>query len=50
MYVFSGSPTKKQKLQITEKKTETCSHGENCYRRNPHHFKEYDHPHCEYSM
>nr|XP_022901658.1 probable tyrosyl-DNA phosphodiesterase [Onthophagus taurus] len=24
---------------------EICPHAEKCYRRNPHHFKEYDHPH-----
>ncbi|KAL3266588.1 hypothetical protein HHI36_010752 [Cryptolaemus montrouzieri] len=24
---------------------ENCPHGEKCYRRNPHHFKEYEHPH-----
>ncbi|KAK9876580.1 hypothetical protein WA026_013960 [Henosepilachna vigintioctopunctata] len=24
---------------------ENCPHGERCYRKNPHHFKEYEHPH-----
>lgn len=36
--VVDGDNTKKNKY-------ETCPHAEKCYRRNPHHFKEYDHPH-----
>lgn len=28
-------------------KTEDCPHAVKCYRRNPHHFKEYNHPHLE---
>lgn len=51
---FSASPIKKQKLEnsqtMSEKKLETCPHGEKCYRRNPHHFKEYDHPHCKFLL
>lgn len=30
----------------TKLKREICSFKELCYRKNPHHFKEYDHPHC----
>lgn len=30
----------------TKAKTmEICPHAERCYRKNPHHFREYDHPH-----
>ncbi|XP_031342097.1 probable tyrosyl-DNA phosphodiesterase isoform X2 [Photinus pyralis] len=29
------------------KPNETCPHAIKCYRRNPHHFKEYGHPHYE---
>lgn len=35
---ISGVNVKKSKLEV-------CPHGEKCYRRNPHHFKEYEHPH-----
>ncbi|GJQ83438.1 hypothetical protein Trydic_g14216 [Trypoxylus dichotomus] len=31
-------------------KKEVCPHAEKCYRRNPHHFKEYDHPHLSNIM
>ena len=26
-------------------KRQECAFGEKCYRRNPHHFREYTHPH-----
>lgn len=26
---------------------ERCPHAERCYRKNPHHFKEFEHPHCK---
>ncbi|KAK5643135.1 hypothetical protein RI129_006980 [Pyrocoelia pectoralis] len=29
------------------KQKEICPHAIKCYRRNPHHFKEYDHPHLD---
>ncbi|CAH1958746.1 unnamed protein product [Acanthoscelides obtectus] len=34
----SGSLSKKPKKEI-------CPHAERCYRKNPHHFKEFEHPH-----
>ncbi|EFA13677.2 probable tyrosyl-DNA phosphodiesterase isoform X1 [Tribolium castaneum] len=34
----TGGPSKKPKH-------EACPHGPKCYRRNPHHFREYEHPH-----
>ncbi|XP_066145363.1 probable tyrosyl-DNA phosphodiesterase [Euwallacea fornicatus] len=34
---YPGSQAKKMKL-------EECPHKERCYRRNPHHFKQFDHP------
>nr|CAH7733886.1 unnamed protein product [Callosobruchus chinensis] len=34
----SGSVSKKPKKEV-------CPHAERCYRKNPHHFKEFDHPH-----
>ncbi|VEN61852.1 unnamed protein product, partial [Callosobruchus maculatus] len=34
----SGSLPKKPKKEV-------CPHAERCYRKNPHHFKEFDHPH-----
>lgn len=30
---------------VKKQKLEACPHALKCYRRNPHHFKEYDHPH-----
>jgi tyrosyl-DNA phosphodiesterase-1 len=36
--VILAGPSKKIKL-------EECPHGTKCYRRNPHHFREFDHPH-----
>lgn len=37
--------------ETTSKKVakERCPHAERCYRRNPHHFREFDHPHCMYT-
>ncbi|XP_018336169.2 probable tyrosyl-DNA phosphodiesterase [Agrilus planipennis] len=34
-------------LSPKKSKKEVCPHGVRCYRRNPHHFKEYDHPHFD---
>ncbi|KAJ8922814.1 hypothetical protein NQ315_007849 [Exocentrus adspersus] len=28
-------------------KIELCPHSDRCYRKNPHHFREYDHPHLK---
>ncbi|XP_049862724.1 probable tyrosyl-DNA phosphodiesterase [Schistocerca gregaria] len=30
-----------------QKKSRTCTFGESCYRRNPNHFSEYEHPHLD---
>lgn len=52
IFYLIGSPSKRQKLEKnviqSETKTEICPHAEKCYRRNPHHFNLYDHPHCKY--
>jgi Zinc-finger (CX5CX6HX5H) motif. len=39
-----SGPSERKKSKIC------CSYGENCYRRNPAHFKEYLHPHCELKL
>jgi len=42
-FVLTGDsgPSERKKSKIC------CSYGEKCYRRNPTHFTEYLHPHCE---
>nr|XP_023029940.1 probable tyrosyl-DNA phosphodiesterase [Leptinotarsa decemlineata] len=36
--------------ELKKNKKEICSHFDNCYRKNPHHFKQYDHPHLNEFM
>ena len=45
-FVLTGDsgPSERKKSKIC------CSYGENCYRRNPTHFTEYLHPHCELKL
>lgn len=38
MYIAGSDASKTKTMEI-------CPHAERCYRKNPHHFKEYDHPH-----
>jgi len=39
-----SGPSERKKSKIC------CSYGEKCYRRNPTHFTEYLHPHCELKL
>lgn len=46
------STSRKRKMENTEENNvmkwnnkESCSHAEKCFRKNPHHFREYNHPH-----
>ena len=45
-FVLAGDsgPSERKKSKMC------CSYGENCYRRNPTHFTEYLHPHCELKL
>ncbi|KAG5897164.1 hypothetical protein JTB14_020893 [Gonioctena quinquepunctata] len=46
MEAFLKRKTDNSQENDTKKaKKESCPHSEGCYRRNPHHFKQYEHPH-----
>ncbi len=45
MCFFAGAYAKKAKDDGGDEKEEECVFGADCYRRNPHHFKNYGHSH-----
>ncbi|KAF5302230.1 hypothetical protein FQA39_LY10269 [Lamprigera yunnana] len=42
-----GTDTTNNDVNGKKSRKEECPHTTKCYRRNPHHFNEYDHPHLD---
>lgn len=47
---FSESEDQGGSSNVKANRTQECSYGERCYRKNPAHFEEFEHSHCNFIL